>query len=152
MRDPAAGVPSARPALQYCLTRRELVRLRAPGFVAAGSTAQLSRERVRTGGGAKLRETDAVRTARQEGTIFGHVLLLLRNRRTRCGNASPSSKWECLTEGLVRLIRHNSQHAPCRGGAAAQGLVLLRHCAMLAGNCSNGSLWAGRRMRSVGSQ
>lgn len=73
MRAPAAGVPSARTALEYCLTRRGLLRLRAPGFVAAGSTAQLSRERVWIGGGAKLRETDAVRIARQEGTILGHV-------------------------------------------------------------------------------
>lgn len=31
-------------------------------------------------------------------------------------------------------------------------LVLLRHCAMLAGNCSSGCLWAGKIMRSVGGE
>lgn len=95
------GATSARPALKFGPTGRGLVRLRAPCLAAARSTVQPSCQGNGCGQGAELSSLGPMRCALQGKQAQSSVTfqLLLRNWRTRYGNASPSSKWECLIKG-----------------------------------------------------
>lgn len=136
MRAPAAGSPqrSARPQVRPDGARASApARSRPPG---TRSPARLSRERVWTGGGAKLLGTDAVRTAGQEGTILGHGLAPITKLET--------SLWPCLDvfqAGMpaARKQRPAALAAPgmlCAQRRAGPGRAPSRRRGPLAGNCS----------------